>query len=134
LLGLALTACSENPQSIATQGRSAHAVRIGADAAGSALIAIGGGVLILAGAGAFSSGQMFSFGQVNGRGFLALALAVAARWRPGLALIAALLFGIVDVYQQRLQQSIGAPTAALLALAPVILVIAALAATRRSIP
>lgn len=121
--GLALTAMGENPEAVATQGRSVHRLRIEADIAGSALMALGGATMALTGSGAFS------FGPLNGRGFAALALAAAARWRPGWALLAAVLFGIVDVYQARLQPLAGgSATGAYLPLAPFILAFLVLAA------
>ena len=75
------------------------AVRIGAIAAGSALMGVAGAFLTLA---AFNA---FYFNMVNGRGWICVALVVFASWRPGKALLGALLFALFDALQLRLQQS-----------------------------
>ena len=75
------------------------AVRIGAIAAGSALMGVAGSFLTLA---AFNA---FYFNMVNGRGWVCVALVVFASWRPGKALLGALLFALFDALQLRLQQS-----------------------------
>ena len=100
--GLALRAEGENPAAVEAQGISVTAVRIGAVMAGSALMAIGGAFLTMS---AFNS---FFFEMVNGRGWIAIALVVFGSWRPGKALIGAILFAAFDAYQLRLQQVAGA--------------------------
>ena len=50
--------------------------------------------------------------MINGRGWICVALVVFASWRPGKALLGALLFAFFDALQLRLQQS-GAATEAL---------------------
>ena len=100
-LGLGLRACGENPAAVEAQGLSVYALRIGAVMAGSALMAIGGAFLTMA---AFNA---FFFGMVNGRGWICIALTAFASWRPGKALLGALLFGAFDAYQVRLQQEVG---------------------------
>jgi len=126
-LGLALRACGDNPDAVTTQGRSVHMLRIGADVVGSALIALGGALFVLAGSGALS------FGLMNGRGFTALALAMAMRWRAGSVLLAAAGFGIADAYQARLQLQAVATSSEFLLIAPLVLALVALAATSRNI-
>ena len=42
--------------------------------------------------------------MVNGRGWIAIALIVFGSWRPGKALLGALLFAAFDAFQLRLQQ------------------------------
>ncbi|MBC7716798.1 MAG: ABC transporter permease [Pseudorhodobacter sp.] len=98
-LGLAVRMVGENPAAAEGQGISVAAVRIGAIAAGSALMGIAGAFLTLA---AFNA---FYFNMVNGRGWVCVALVVFASWRPGKALLGALLFGFFDALQLRLQQS-----------------------------
>jgi simple sugar transport system permease protein len=92
----------ENPAAAEGQGLSVAAVRTGAIAAGSALMGVAGSFLTLA---AFNA---FYFNMVNGRGWVCVALVVFASWRPGKALVGALLFGFFDALQLRLQQSGGA--------------------------
>jgi simple sugar transport system permease protein len=99
--GLAVRMVGENPSAVEGQGISVAATRIGAIMAGSALMAIGGAFLTLA---AFNA---FFFNMVNGRGWICVALVVFASWRPGKALLGALLFAAFDAMQLRLQQSSG---------------------------
>ncbi|UUX94199.1 ABC transporter permease [Aquabacterium sp. J223] len=98
-LGLALTAVGENPQAVDGQGLSVRGLRCGAVAAGSALMAVGGAFLTL------SAFNAFYFNMVNGRGWVCVALVVFAAWRPGRALLGALLFAGFDALQLRLQQT-----------------------------
>ena len=100
-LGLALRTVGENPSAVEAQGISVTAVRVGAVMAGSALMGIGGSFLTLS---AFNS---FFFDMVNGRGWVCIALVVFGSWRPGKALLGAVLFGLFDAYQLRLQQLAG---------------------------
>ena len=46
--------------------------------------------------------------MINGRGWICVALVVFASWRPGKALLGAILFAAFDALQLRLQQSSGA--------------------------
>lgn len=98
-LGLALRAAGENPAAVAAQGLSVTAIRIGAVVTGSGLMAVGGAFLTLS---AFDS---FFFEMVNGRGWICIALVVFGAWRPGKALLGALLFAAFDALQIRLQQT-----------------------------
>ena len=100
-LGLALRAVGDNPGAVEAQGIDVYALRIGALVAGSALMAVGGAFLTL------SAFNAFFFGMVNGRGWICIALVVFASWRPGKALLGALLFGAFDAFQIRLQQLVG---------------------------
>ncbi len=98
-IGLAVRMVGENPSAAEGQGIDVAAVRIGAIAAGSALMGVAGAFLTLA---AFNA---FYFNMVNGRGWICVALVVFASWRPGKALLGALLFALFDALQLRLQQS-----------------------------
>ncbi len=98
-LGLALRMVGENPAAAEGQGLNVVRLRIGAIMAGSALMGVAGAFLTLA---AFNA---FYFNMVNGRGWVCVALVVFASWRPGKALLGALLFGLFDALQLRLQQS-----------------------------
>ena len=101
-LGLALRMVGENPQAAEGQGIPVAAVRTGAIVAGSALMGVAGSFLTL------SAFNAFFFNMVNGRGWICIALVVFASWRPGKALVGALLFAFFDALQLRLQQSGGA--------------------------
>jgi len=98
-LGLALRMVGENPAAAEGQGINVARVRIAAIMAGSALMGVAGAFLTLA---AFNA---FYFNMVNGRGWVCVALVVFASWRPGKALLGALLFALFDALQLRLQQS-----------------------------
>ncbi len=100
-LGLAVRAVGESPAAVEAQGISVTAIRLGAVMVGSALMAVGGAFLTLS---AFNS---FFFGMINGRGWICIALVVFGSWRPGKALLGAILFAAFDAYQIRLQQLSG---------------------------
>ncbi len=97
--GLAVRLVGENPQAAEGQGVSVAATRTAAIVAGSALMGVAGSFLTLA---AFNA---FFFNMVNGRGWICVALVVFASWRPGKALLGALLFAFFDALQLRLQQA-----------------------------
>ncbi|MFN4056553.1 MAG: ABC transporter permease [Roseinatronobacter sp.] len=98
-LGLAIRAAGENPAAVAAQGLSVTGLRMGAVIVGSGLMAVGGAFLTLS---AFSS---FFFDMVNGRGWICIALVVFGAWRPGKAVMGAILFAAFDALQVRLQQT-----------------------------
>ncbi|AZY50714.1 ABC transporter permease [Bordetella avium] len=97
-LGLALRMVGENPAAAEGQGLSVVKLRMGAIVAGSALMGVAGSFLTLA---AFNA---FFFNMINGRGWICVALVVFASWRPGKALVGALVFALFDALQLRLQQ------------------------------
>jgi simple sugar transport system permease protein len=97
-VGLAVRMVGENPQAAEGQGVSVARVRTGAIVAGSALMGVAGSFLTL------SAFNAFFFNMVNGRGWICVALVVFASWRPGKALLGALLFSFFDALQLRLQQ------------------------------
>ena len=97
--GLAIRMVGENPQAAEGQGVSVGATRTAAIVAGSALMGIAGSFLTL------SAFNAFFFNMVNGRGWVCVALVVFASWRPGKALLGALLFAFFDALQIRLQTS-----------------------------
>ena len=101
-LGLAIRAVGDNPDAADAQGLSVYGLRIGTVVAGSALMALGGAFLTM------SAFDAFFFGMVNGRGWVCIALVIFASWRPGKALLGALLFGAFDAFQVRLQTQVGA--------------------------
>ncbi|BCR03445.1 ABC transporter permease [Desulfuromonas versatilis] len=97
-LGLAVRMVGENPMAAEAQGLNVHLVRTGAVVFGSALMAVGGTFLTL------SAFDAFYIGMTNGRGWICVALVVFASWRPGKALLGALLFATFDAIQMRVQQ------------------------------
>ena len=101
-LGLSVRAVGDNPDAVDAQGLSVYGLRIGAVIVGSSIMALGGAFLTMS---AFDS---FFFGMVNGRGWICRALVIFASWRPGKALLGAILFGAFDAFQVRLQTEVGA--------------------------
>lgn len=101
-LGLAIRMAGENPVAVEAQGIDVLLVRTGAVVAGSAMMAVGGAYLTM------SAFDAFYFGMINGRGWICIALVIFASWRPGKALMAALLFAGLDALQVRAQQEAGA--------------------------
>ncbi len=101
-VGLAVRMAGENPMAVEAQGIDVLLVRTGAVMVGSAFMAIGGAFITL------SWFDAFYFGMVNGRGWICVALVIFASWRPGKALIGAILFAGLEALQVRAQQSAGA--------------------------
>ncbi len=101
-VGLAVRMAGENPVAVEAQGIDVLAVRTGAVVVGSALMAVGGAFITM------SAFDAFFFGMINGRGWIAIALVVFASWRPGKALLGAVLFAGLEAFQVRAQQVAGA--------------------------
>ncbi len=122
--GLALVAAGENPLALAATGGSVVTVRTAASIAAGALGALGGALLVL------TVSPTFVEGVTAGRGFLALALVVFARWKPLRLVPGALLVAGATALQYRLQAGGSRiPYAVFLAL-PGLLALFALAAAR----
>jgi simple sugar transport system permease protein len=125
-LGLALRAVGENPAAVEAQGLSVYGLRIGAVLAGSAVMALGGAFLTM------SAFNAFFFEMTAGRGWICIALVVFASWRPGKALLGAVLFGAFDAFQFRLQTQLGgAVPGQIFLMLPYLLSIAALCVAGR---
>ena len=127
-LGLAVRTVGENPAAVEAQGIDVTLLRIGAVMTGSAIMAIGGAFLTM------SAFNAFFFETVNGRGWICIALVVFGSWRPGKALLGALLFALFDAYQVRLQQLAGAyvPYQVFLMLPFVLSILALIVMSRRA--
>jgi simple sugar transport system permease protein len=96
-LGLAIRMVGENPMAAEAQGISVHGVRTLAVAAGSALMSVGGAFLTL------SAFDAYYYGMINGRGWICIALVIFSSWRPGKALLGAILFAAFEAIQMRVQ-------------------------------
>jgi simple sugar transport system permease protein len=127
-VGLAIRAVGDNPDAVDAQGLSVYGLRIGAVAAGSALMALGGAFLTM------SAFDAFFFEMVNGRGWICIALVIFASWQPFKALLGALLFGAFDAFQLRLQTEIGdvVPSQVFLMLPYLLSILALVVAARRA--
>jgi simple sugar transport system permease protein len=88
--GLRLRAVGENPQAADAAGIAVLRYRLLAIIAGSALMGLAGGFI------AVLSTKMWIADMTGGRGWIAVALVIFARWSPWRALAGALLFGGIE--------------------------------------
>jgi simple sugar transport system permease protein len=98
--GLRLRAVGENPAAVDTAGISVRALRYAGVAICGVLCGLAGTYLAVAQSAGFIP-QMTA-----GKGFIALAALVFAKWRPGAALATCLLFGFLDAAAIRLQGAV----------------------------
>ena len=95
--GLRLRAAGENPAMVDAAGVSVVVLRYQALALGGVLSALAGAYLVLA------QSPGFSPHMTAGRGYMALAALIFGKWHPVGALLACLLFGLMDAVALRLQ-------------------------------
>ncbi len=95
--GLRLRAVGENPAAVDTAGISVVRLRFTAVMICGLLCGLAGAFL----ATGLNAG--FVKDMSAGRGFIALAALIFAKWRPGMALVACLLFGFLDAISIRYQ-------------------------------
>lgn len=95
--GLSLLAVGESPNAADALGYRVVRLRWLAAMLGGGLAGLGGAALVNGPLG------LFIENVTAGRGWVALALVVFAGWRPGLAVAGAVLFGLSDAIQLRLQ-------------------------------
>jgi simple sugar transport system permease protein len=95
--GLNIRSAGENPAAADTSGVSVKGTRYAAIILGAALVGLGGAVLTVV------QLKLYREGIIAGRGWIAVALVIFARWKPGRALLGALLFGVADSLQYRIQ-------------------------------
>ncbi|MEO1591950.1 MAG: ABC transporter permease, partial [Cyanobacteria bacterium J06632_22] len=95
--GLMVRATGENPAAVETSGLSVTRMRYLCVLTGAALAGLGGAVLTVV------QLNLFIEGITAGRGWIAIALVFFSRWRPSWALAGALLFGMADALQFRIQ-------------------------------
>jgi simple sugar transport system permease protein len=125
--GLVLSAVGESPVAADALGYDVRRTRYLATIAGSGLAALGGAVLVCGPLG------LFIQNVTAGRGWVALALVVFAGWRPLPCALGALLFGLCDAVQLRLQgTSTGLPYEVFLALPYVVTLVALVLRGRNS--
>jgi simple sugar transport system permease protein len=95
--GLRLRAVGENPKALDTAGISVTWMRYQALVITAVLVGIGGAYLSIAQTSGFINNMS------AGRGYIALAALIFAKWRPFPALLVCLMFGYLDAVQLRLQ-------------------------------
>jgi general nucleoside transport system permease protein len=124
--GLTLRATGENPEAVFASGVDPMQVRIIAVVACGAVAGLGGAVLSLQQVGTFTDGM------TGGRGYLALASLIVARWNPLGAALACLAFGAAEAFELRLQ-SFGVPVSSyVVQMAPYLIALAVLAGLGRT--
>lgn len=97
ITGLRLRAVGEDPATADAAGTPVLTLRFGAVVAGGLLCGLAGGYLSLV------SSQIWVDGMIAGRGWIAVGLVIFSRWRPGLAVVGALLFGTIEAFIPRIQ-------------------------------
>lgn len=95
--GLQMRAAGENPEAADAAGVNVFRTRYIALGLAGGLMAVGGAFLSIAQLGSFT------YGIVNGRGWVCIALIIFANWHPVRVLWGALLFGGLSALQLRLQ-------------------------------
>jgi len=102
--GLRLRAAGENPAAADAAGVSVHRLRY--------IAVILSGVLAGAGGAYLSIGQssLFTKGMTAGRGYIALAALILAKWRPVPVLLACLFFGFTEALSIQMQGVIKLPS------------------------
>ena len=96
-LGLMIRAVGEDPLTVDTSGFSPVIARYMGLIIGSATAGLGGAYLVLGYLGWFAPGI------TGGKGFIALAIVIAANWNPIVCLLVSYLFGAIDAIQLRFQ-------------------------------
>ena len=125
--GLTLRATGENPEAVFASGIEPMHVRMRAVVVGGAIAGLGGAVLSLQQVGSFTDGM------TGGRGYLALASLIVARWNPLGAALACLVFGAAEAFELRLQ-GFGVPVSSyFVQMAPYLIALAVLAGLGRSV-
>lgn len=97
--GLNLRTVGESPNAAASAGVSVVRKRYQGLLISGALFGVAGAYFSLA------QFNAFTFGVISGRGWVCIALVVLGSWSPWRCAFAALLFGMVDALQLRLQSS-----------------------------
>ena len=92
-LGLYIRAVGEQPSAAESSGLDVWKLRYTAVIFGAVLTAFAGSALVLSSSGGFVPGL------TSGRGFIALAVVVVARWNPLVVALVALLFGMTQGLQ-----------------------------------
>lgn len=125
--GIALQAAGEAPRDAERLGVDVRRVRFVAVLLGSAMAGIGGAHLALGYAGSWAPDI------VGGRGWVAIAMVILARWNPSWSFAGAYLFGLMSTLSFALQARGVAVSFYFLSMVPYLVTIVALVATSWSI-
>lgn len=94
--GMRLRAVGENPQAADATGISISLYRLAAVVIGAMLVGVAGGYLTVVVA------KIWVDNMAGGRGWIAIALVIFARWQPWPALVGALVFGCIEALIPRM--------------------------------
>ncbi len=100
--GLRLRACGENPEAADAAGINVHRMRYFAVVISGLLAAAGGAYLSI------GQSSLFTKSMTAGRGFIALAALILAKWKPIPVMLSCLFFGFMEAITIQIQ---GAPWA-----------------------
>lgn len=95
-VGMRLRAVGENPEAADAAGIPVGLYRLGAVVVGCMLIGLAGGYLTVA------VSKIWVDGMSGGRGWIAIALVIFARWQPWPALAGAVIFGCIEALIPRM--------------------------------
>lgn len=95
-IGMRLRAVGENPEAADAAGIPVGLYRLGAVVVGCMLIGLAGGYLTVA------VSKVWVDGMSGGRGWIAIALVIFARWQPWPALTGAVMFGCIEALIPRM--------------------------------
>jgi general nucleoside transport system permease protein len=129
--GLHLAAIGERPLAGDTAGLDVRRLRTIALTIGCSLVAIGGATIIV------TQGGNFQPNITSGQGFIALAIVVLGRFRPGWIVFGALLFGVSTALQYQAQNvswMAGVPVQVWLAFPYIVTIVAVVVAKRAQYP
>ena len=121
--GLSLSAIGENPMAADAAGLNVERRQLFACLINGLLGGAGGAYLTIAQLG------MFSDNMTAGKGYIALAAVILGRYCPGGVFLAALLFGVANAAQIRLQAASSAIPVQVLAMLPYVITLVALMVT-----
>lgn len=96
MAGMRLRAVGESPEAADAAGVHVGLTRLGAVVIGGMLVGLAGGYISVA------VSRIWVDGMSGGRGWIAIALVIFARWRPWWALAGALIFGCIEALIPRL--------------------------------
>ena len=124
--GLKIKAVGEHPRAADSKGISVYRIRYSAVLIGGAYAGMGGAFMTIAYLNSFTESV------IGGRGFIAVAVVIFARFMPGRAMWGALLFGLASALQLRLQAlGVAIPSQLLLMLPYVATIIALIFASKK---
>ena len=125
--GLNIKAVGEHPRAADSKGVSVEKTRYAAVLIGGAYAGAGGAFMTIAYLNTFTESV------IGGFGYIAVSVVIFARFMPGRSMIGALLFGLAQALQLRLQaQGIGIPSQILLMLPYIMTIIALIVASKKA--